>query len=105
MQLTAGEWESAAHRQAGHCYLAGRSKLSPRISTARSEESTSHQRIFARPRVQKGILRMSRVYSLQFQLIRGVKEFTIINKGFFYRVVLLRAHSCSSSSAGKSVCL
>lgn len=42
---------SAPHRQAGHCYLAGRSKLSPLISTVRSEENTSHQCIFIQPRV------------------------------------------------------
>lgn len=41
---------SAPHRQAGHCYLAGRSKLSQLISRVRSEENASYQCIFAQPR-------------------------------------------------------
>lgn len=46
--------ESAPHRQTGHCYLAGRSWLSPLISAVRSEENTSHQCIFTQPRVLEG---------------------------------------------------
>lgn len=42
-----------AGRQSGHCYLAGRSKLSPRISAVMSEGNTSHQRIFIQPRVEE----------------------------------------------------
>lgn len=42
-----------AGRQSGHCYLAGRSKLSPLISAVMSEENTSHQRIFIQRRVEE----------------------------------------------------
>lgn len=40
-------------RQSGHCYLAGRSKLSLQISAVMPEENTSHQRIFIQQRVEE----------------------------------------------------
>lgn len=48
-----GKGVRRAGRQSGHCYLAGRSKLSPLISAVMSEENTSHQRIFIQQRVEE----------------------------------------------------
>lgn len=42
-----------AGKQSGHCYLAGRSKLSPLIFAVMSEENTSYQRIFIQQRVEE----------------------------------------------------
>lgn len=72
--------ESAPHRQTGHCYLAGRSWLSPLISAVRSEENTSHQCIFTQPRVLEGTCRQNMVILYFLYLFwRAVWNWQILN--------------------------
>ena len=76
------QWLSAADswgtgvqrtRQTGHCYLAGRSKLSQLISTVRSEENASYQCIFAQPRDQLSALMLERITQPHNDLFCGMK--------------------------------
>lgn len=94
--------ESAPHRQTGHCYLAGRSWLSPLISAVRSEENTSHQCIFTQPRVLEGactqnmmILYFLYLFSLRNTVFVEARSYT--NKWWWKHKAWGWVHICDAS--------